>query len=33
MIVLLVLFASWLIFRGIGVLGIAALASWHNSAL
>jgi uncharacterized membrane protein len=30
--VLIVLFASWLVFRGIGALGITALASLHDSA-
>jgi uncharacterized membrane protein len=32
MIVLVVLFGSWLILRGIGVLGATALATWHDSA-
>jgi len=32
MIVLIVLFASWLILRGIGALGVASLATWHDSA-
>lgn len=32
MVVLLVLFGSWLMFRGVGALGVAALASWHASA-
>jgi uncharacterized membrane protein len=31
MIVLVVLFGSWLILRGIGALGVTALASWHDS--
>jgi uncharacterized membrane protein len=31
MAVLIVLFASWLILRGIGALGISALATWHDS--
>jgi uncharacterized membrane protein len=31
MAVLIVLFGSWLIFRGLGALGVAALASWHSS--
>jgi uncharacterized membrane protein len=31
MIVLAVLFGSWLILRGIGVLGVTALATWHDS--
>ena len=29
---LIVLFASWLVFRGLGALGIAALARFHDSA-
>ncbi len=29
---LIVLFGSWLVFRGIGALEIPALASWHDSA-
>ena len=29
---LIVLFGSWLAFRGMGALGIAALVSWHDSA-
>ncbi len=32
MAVLTVLFLSWLIFRGIGALGVAALATWQHSA-
>lgn len=32
MVVLYVLLASWLVFRGLGVLGVAALASWRASA-
>lgn len=32
MAVLIVLFGSWLIFRGIGALGVAALATWQDSA-
>jgi len=32
MVVLIVLFASWVLFRGIGMLGVGALASWHESA-
>jgi uncharacterized membrane protein len=32
MAVLIVLFAAWLLFRGVGALGVAALASWHESA-
>jgi uncharacterized membrane protein len=31
--VLIVLFSSWLILRGIGVLGVHALASWQHSAV
>ena len=31
MIVLAVLSGSWLILRGIGVLGVTALATWHDS--
>lgn len=31
MIVLVVLFSSWLILRGIGALGVRALATWHGS--
>ena len=33
MIVLVVLFGSWLILRGIGVLGVTALATWHDAVL
>lgn len=32
MIVLIVLLVSWLIFRGMGALGVTSLATWHNSA-
>jgi uncharacterized membrane protein len=32
MAVLIVLLASWLIFRGMGALGIAAFAGWEDSA-
>lgn len=32
MIVLMVLFASWLILRGLGALGVEPLATWHDSA-
>jgi uncharacterized membrane protein len=32
MAVLIILFASWLVFRGIGALGIAAFATWQHSA-
>jgi uncharacterized membrane protein len=28
----IVLFSSWLIFRGVGALGVPALATWHDSA-
>ncbi len=31
MMVLVVLFGSWLILRGIGAVGVTALASWHDS--
>ena len=31
MTVLIVLFGSWLILRGIGALGVTALATWHDS--
>jgi uncharacterized membrane protein len=31
MIVLVVLFGAWLILRGIGALGVTALATWHDS--
>lgn len=31
MIVLVVLFGSWLILRGIGALGVSSLATWHDS--
>jgi uncharacterized membrane protein len=33
MAVLIVLFASWLIFRGVGALGVHALAGWKISAV
>jgi uncharacterized membrane protein len=33
MTILVVLFTSWLIFRGLGALGISAFASWQASAL
>jgi len=33
MAVLVVLFTAWLIFRGLGTLGISAFASWQASAL
>ena len=32
MAILIVLFAAWLLFRGIGFLGVAALATWQHSA-
>jgi uncharacterized membrane protein len=32
MAVLIVLFLSWLLLRSTGTLGVAALASWHDSA-
>jgi uncharacterized membrane protein len=32
MAVLIVLFTSWLVFRGIGALGVGALATWQRSA-
>jgi len=32
MLVLIVLFVSWLIFRAIGMAGVPALASWQHSA-
>ena len=31
MVVLLVLFGSWLILRGVGALGVTTLATWHDS--
>jgi uncharacterized membrane protein len=31
--VLIVLFTSWLVFRGIGALGVGALATWRGSAV
>ena len=31
MIVLVVLFGSWLILRGMGALGVSRLATWHDS--
>ena len=33
MAVLIVLFTSWLVFRGIGALGVGALATWQGSAV
>lgn len=32
MVILIVLFTSWLMFRGIGALGVGALATWQHSA-
>src|SRR5260370_31598642 len=32
MIVLIVLFGTWLAFRGIGALGYPAFATWHDTA-
>jgi uncharacterized membrane protein len=32
MVVVIVLFTSWLAFRGIGALGVGALATWQRSA-
>ena len=32
MIVLVLLLASWLIFRGIGAMGVPSFATWHASA-
>ncbi len=32
MAVLIVLLGAWLLFRGIGALGVAAFDSWHDSA-
>jgi hypothetical protein len=32
MAVVLVLFGSWLILRTIGLLGVTALATWHDTA-
>jgi uncharacterized membrane protein len=31
MVVLLVLFGSWLILRAVGALGVTSLATWHDS--
>jgi hypothetical protein len=31
-VVLIILFASWLVFRSIGALGVGALATWQHSA-
>jgi uncharacterized membrane protein len=31
MVVVLVLFGSWLLLRGVGALGVPALATWHDS--
>jgi hypothetical protein len=32
MTVLLVLLISWLVFRGVGFIGVSALATWQSSA-
>jgi uncharacterized membrane protein len=32
MLVLMVLLAAWLVFRGVGAAGVHALASWQDSA-
>jgi len=32
MLVLVILFGSWMILRGIGLLGVAALATWRDTA-
>lgn len=32
MVVLIVLFGAWLVFRGIGALGVGAFATWQHSA-
>jgi len=32
MAVLIVLFGAWLVFRGIGALGVGAFSTWHDSA-
>jgi uncharacterized membrane protein len=32
MIVLIVLFGSWLVFRGMGALGVSAFSAWHDTA-
>lgn len=32
MAVLIILFTTWLVFRGIGALGVAAFATWQHSA-
>ena len=32
MLVLIVLLAAWLVFRGLGAAGVHALASWQDSA-
>jgi len=32
MLVLFVLFGAWIVLRGIGVLGVAMFATWHDSA-
>ncbi|MGC2182061.1 MAG: DoxX family protein [Terriglobales bacterium] len=33
MVVLIVLFTSWLVFRGAGALGVGTLATWRGSAV
>ena len=33
MIVLIILFTSWLVFRGVGALGVEGLATWQRSAV
>ena len=33
MVVPIVLFTSWLVFRGVGALGVGALATWRGSAV
>src|SRR5271169_439763 len=32
MVVLIVLFGAWIVFRGVGAVGVGALATWHDSA-
>jgi len=32
MTVLMVLFGAWLVFRGMGALGVGAFATWHDAA-
>jgi uncharacterized membrane protein len=31
MVVVLILFGSWLVLRGVGVLGVTSLGTWHDS--